>query len=46
MAEAFLQDATQAPHPMHAAASKAASASALGMGIEFASTLDPVLTLM
>lgn len=44
IAEEFLQDATQAPHPIQAAASKAASASVFGIGIEFASTALPVFT--
>ena len=41
----FLQEATQAPHPIHVAASKAVSASSLGIGILFASWVLPdVLT--
>src|ERR1043165_4526078 len=44
IADEFLQVATQAPQPMHAAASKAASASGFGMGILFASCALPVLT--
>ena len=46
MAEAFLHVATQAPHPIQAAASKALSASCLSIGIELASCVFPeVLTL-
>ena len=37
IADEFLQEATQAPQPIHVAASKALSASAFGIGIEFAS---------
>ena len=37
MADAFLQEATQAPHPMQAAASMAWSESSLGMGTAFPS---------
>jgi hypothetical protein len=46
MAEAFLQEATQAPQPMQAAASKAVSASLFEIGKVLASTLDPVRTSM
>ena len=46
MALEFLQAATQAPQPMHAAASIARSASAFGTGIELASGAAPVRTLM
>ena len=45
-AEEFLQVATQAPHPMQAAASIAASATDLGIGIAFASGAVPVLALI
>src|SRR5690554_904784 len=44
MADPFLQAATQAPHPIQAAASIAISASSLGIGIAFASGIPPVLT--
>src|SRR5688572_17221860 len=44
MADAFLHAATQAPHPIQAAASKALSALVLGTGISFASGMPPVLT--
>ena len=44
LADAFGQAATQAPHPIHWAASIAASAEGLGTGIEFASTALPVET--
>src|SRR5690606_433112 len=44
MAEPFLQAATQAPQPMHDAASIASSAASLGIGIAFASGTPPVLT--
>ena len=40
------QAATQAPHPMHAAASKAASDVSLGTGIRLASGAEPVATVM
>ena len=40
------QAATQAPQPMQAAASKAASATSLGTGMRLASGAEPVLTLM
>src|SRR5690606_21504065 len=43
IALAFLQAATQAPHPMQTAASKALSASCLFIGIAFASTVRPVV---
>ena len=43
-AEAFLQAATQAPQPIHAAASKASSAIFFGIGISLASGTPPVLT--
>src|SRR5688572_609424 len=41
IAEPFLQLATQAPHPIHAAASKALSASCLGTGVALASIVRP-----
>ena len=44
MALAFLQAATQAPQPMHAAASIARSASSLGTGSALASGAPPVFT--
>ncbi len=44
IADPFLQAATQAPHPIQAAASIAASELYLGMGIELASGAPPVLT--
>ena len=44
MALAFLQAATQAPQPMQAAASKAASATGLEMGVVLASGAEPVRT--
>src|SRR6266571_4900880 len=44
MAEAFLQTATHAPQPMHAAASIESSAAGLGTGIALASGAPPVLT--
>jgi type IV pilus assembly protein PilC len=44
--EAFLHCATQAPQPMHEAASIAMSAVPLPIGIEFASGAAPVRTLM
>src|ERR1051325_3207002 len=44
MAEEFLQEATQAPQPMQAAAAKASSASCLGTGRLFASCAFPVFT--
>src|SRR5687768_1381712 len=43
-AEAFLHEATHAPHAMQAAASIAASASSRGTGTELASGALPVLT--
>ena len=46
IADAFGQAATHAPQPMQAAASNAASDSSLPIGIELASTADPVRTLM
>jgi hypothetical protein len=46
IAEAFGQAATQAPHPMQAAASIAASAASLRIGIAFASGAPPELTEM
>src|SRR5437870_7678707 len=46
IAEALGQAATQAPHPMHAAASIARSASRFGTGIAFASGALPVRTVM
>ena len=45
MALAFLHAATQAPQPMHAAASIAASATSLPMGSAFASCGAPVRTV-
>jgi len=42
IALAFLQAATQAPQPMHCAASMARSASSLGTGIALASGTPPV----
>lgn len=44
MALPFLQAATQAPHPMQAAASNASSAIFLSIGMEFASGAEPVRT--
>ena len=44
IAEPFLQVATHAPHPIHAAALKASSASSLGIKILLASFAFPVLT--
>ena len=44
MADEFLQVATQAPQPIHAAALKAASASGFGIGILLASFAFPVFT--
>src|SRR5215813_2695845 len=44
IAEAFLQAATHAPQPMHVAASKASSASRLGIGIALPSGAPPVET--
>ena len=41
IAEEFLQVATQAPHPIQAAASKAKSAFILGIGNAFASWVFP-----
>src|SRR4051812_11449490 len=46
IADEFLQVATQAPHPKQAAASNAASASGLGIGMLFASCALPVFTEM
>ncbi len=46
MAELFGQAATQAPHPMHAAASNARSALRFWTGTEWASGADPVLAPM
>jgi hypothetical protein len=46
MADAFGHAATQAPQPMHAADSNAASASAFDTGIDAASGAAPVLTEM
>jgi hypothetical protein len=46
MAEAFLQAATHAPQPIHVAASKASSATFLGIGISFASGTPPVFRLL
>ena len=46
MADAFGQAATQAPQPMHAAASKAASASGLGTRMRCASGAAPVGAVM
>jgi hypothetical protein len=45
-ADAFGQAATQAPHPMHAAASIARSALSLGTGIAFPSGALPVCAVM
>ena len=45
-ADAFGQAATQAPHWMQVAASKARSASDFGTGIAWASGAEPVLTEM
>jgi hypothetical protein len=42
----FGQAATQAPQPMHAAASIARSASAFGTGMRFASGAEPVGAVM
>jgi len=39
-----LHDATQAPQPIHAAASNASSATLLGIGIAFPSGALPVFT--
>src|SRR5580765_5068834 len=39
------QAATHAPQPMHAAASKAASATTFGTGVRFASGAAPLFTL-
>ena len=44
--DAFGHAATHAPHPMHAAASKAASASTFRIGSAFASFALPVRTEM
>src|SRR5690606_15174982 len=44
IADPFLQAATHAPQPIHAAASIAISASSRGMGIALASGTPPVLT--
>ena len=46
IAEALGQAATQAPHPMHAAASIARSASRFGTSVEFASGALPVRAVM
>src|SRR5688572_13741342 len=46
IAELFLQAATHAPQPMHAAAAKEASALSFSMGIALASTAFPVFTEM
>src|SRR5699024_7312517 len=46
MAEPFLQVATQAPQPIHAAASMLSSASSRGIGMVLASGTPPVLTEM
>ena len=46
IAEPFGHAATQAPQPMQAAASNAASASSFGTGIELASGAVPVGALM
>ena len=46
MALAFLQAATQAPQPMHEAASMAMSALCFGIGIVLASGTPPVVVLM
>ncbi len=46
MAEALGHAATQAPQPMQAAASKAASAFSFCTGTEWASGAPPVLTEM
>ena len=46
MAEALGQAATQAPQPMQAAASKAASATIFGTGMMLASGAAPGVTLM
>ena len=46
MAEALGHAATQAPQPMHAAASNARSASCLGTGVASAAAAPPVLTEM
>ena len=46
IAEAFWHAATHAPQPMHAAASKAASALGLGTGVALASGALPVRTEM
>src|SRR5690606_31965447 len=44
IAELFLQAATQAPHPMHAAAAKDWSAFSFSTGIALPSTALPVFT--
>ena len=44
MAEAFLQAATHAPHPIHIAESKALSEFFFAAGIEFASGAEPAFT--
>ena len=44
MADALGHAATHAPQPMHAAASKAVSASSFGIGIDDASGAAPVFT--
>ena len=46
IAEPFLQEATQAPQPMHSAASMASSATGLGTGMLLASGAEPVRTVM
>ena len=46
IAEALGQAATQAPHPMQAAASNARSEESLGTRIAFASGAPPVGTVM
>jgi len=46
LADAFGQAATHAPQPMHAAASIARSASALGTGSVLASAALPVRAVM
>ena len=44
MAEAFLQAATHAPHPIHDAASIASFEIEVGRAISFASGIPPVFT--
>ena len=46
MADAFLQDATHAPHPIHAAASIALSESSFGTGNALPSGALPVRTVI